>query len=90
MVAAISTPMVFLKLSAIDKTILSTASEVLLPRFEGIKPPQLFDRTQLFYSFINEWGRNSCMHLNLGEIQALKSSLTGLGLRFSISLAKKP
>lgn len=44
-VVAVSTPMVFLKLSAIDKTVLSTASEVLLPRLEGIKPPQLFDRT---------------------------------------------
>lgn len=66
--AAISIPVVFFKLSAIDKIVLSTASEVLLPRFEGINPQQLFDRTWfiLFYSFKNEWRRNSCMHLNLG------------------------
>lgn len=67
--------MIFFKLSVIDKTVLSTAIEVLLPRFEGIKPQHLFDRTWFifFYSFKNEWRRNSCMHLNLLWNLSLKS-----------------
>lgn len=86
-VAAISIPIFFFKLTAIDKTVLSTATEVLLPRFEGLKPQQLFDRTWfiLFYSFKNEWRRNPSVHLNL----LWNLSLTVIGLRLSISLAKK-
>lgn len=94
-VAAISIPMVFLMLSAIDKNVFSTSSEVLLPRFEGIKPQQLFDRTWLYCFIVLKMNVGEILVRTWiwGEIQALKSVINWVRIEafsFNFSLAKKP